>query len=132
MILMTSIEARIELAYRNGVYELSAALHKDLGDLIRECLQHHHTGTKRMKEPTLLLWADTDDAGKISIRRKFADSCKRTLKGEMYLAFRGASYQEVADMVSKLRPVLCSYDAVSRLVQSARPRLESKHFGEAA
>lgn len=125
-------EVKMLFAYHEGVRGLSAALDQDLGDLIEDCLQRHQSGTKHMRKPTLRLWADTDDAGKIGIRLLFADSRKRILKGELHYTFPGASYQDVADMVGKLRPMLCEHNVVSWLVQSARPRLESKHFGEAA
>ncbi|TCA17377.1 hypothetical protein E0H68_06275 [Rhizobium leguminosarum bv. viciae] len=125
-------EAKMALAYDEGVSGLSAAFDKDLGALLEDCLRLHRAGTKRMRKPTLRVWADTDDVGKIGIRLLFADSRKRILKGEMYYTFPYASYQEVADMVGKLRPMLCEHHVVAWLVQSARPRLESKHFGVAA
>lgn len=133
MTLMTSFEeARVELAYRQGVLGLSAALDKDLSDLIEDCEQRHQAGSEPMRKPTLRMWADTDDAGKISIRLLLADYRKRLLKGEKQYTFPGASYQDVADAMSELRPKLCEYEAVSWLVQTARARLVSKHFGEAA
>lgn len=124
-------EMRMEFAYRNGVRELSAALNKDLGDLIQDCVQRHLSGDEVMKKPTLWLWADTDGEGKISVRVEFADYRKRCLKGSAHYTLCGASYQEVAEKLSTLCPTLCEYDSVSALVQSARPRLEAKHFGEA-
>jgi hypothetical protein len=125
-------ELRSEFAYRNGVRELSAALNKDLSDLIKDREQRHQAGSEHMRKPTLHMWADTDDAGKISIRLLLADYRKRLLRGEKQYKFPGTSYQEVAEGLSKLRTKLCEYGAVSTLVQSARPRLEAKHFGVAA
>lgn len=133
MNLLTSLEeVRVELAYCHGVLGLCSALDKDLSDLIKDCEQRHQAGSAHMRKPTLRMWADTDDAGKIGIRLLLADYRKRLLKGEKHYKFPGASFQDLADAMSELRPKLCEYGSVSALVQSARPRLEAKHFGVAA
>jgi hypothetical protein len=129
------ISAAMEVAYWRGIRELTAKLDKDFGEFMQECQQRHAAGAKRMQKPSLSLRADTNDAGQISIQLRFDEKDEKGthgMKGQITHTFPGATYQDVALMMSKLRPVLCSYDAVSWFVQSARPRLETKHFGEAA
>ncbi|GMB82767.1 hypothetical protein NN6n1_35500 [Shinella zoogloeoides] len=126
------ISTVIEVAYWRGIRELTAKLDKDFGDFLHECQQRHADGAARMKKPTLSLRADTSEDGQLSIQLRFDKKGARGRKAQIAHTFPGANYEEVAEMTTKLRPLLCRPEVVSWFVQSARPRLEAKHFGGAA
>lgn len=101
-----------------------------IDDLIRRMAEHHRAGAKRLKKPTLALWGDVDVAtGHPEIYVQFGDRIKRPHKDGMTFTWPRASYEELVDVLGRLRPMLCTRLLVTALLQTARPRLLRK-YGE--